>query len=411
MKRIFDVVVSSLLIVLTCPLMALTYLGTLVFIGKPAIFKQKRPGLHGVPFEIYKFRTMTNKKDNHGEPLPDHERMTAFGRFIRKMSLDELPQLFNVLKGDLSLVGPRPLLVKYLDLYTREQARRHNVRPGITGWAQVNGRNAISWEEKFDLDIWYVDHQSMLLDLKILWMTFMKVMISDGVTQSGHETTTEFTGSKNRIVIVGAGGQGREIVQLVHDINAHKDIWTIVGFIDDNPELKGRVISGYPVIGDSNMASSSLLQECCFVCAIGDSLVREKIVEKLKEINSSIKFATLIHPSSIVGNRTTIGVGTIIAANVTLTVDVTVGEQVLINYGCTIGHDCFIDCYATILPGSNLSGNVVVSRTATIGSAGVILPGKKVGVGAFVGAGAVVTKDVANGSTVVGVPAKLISKG
>jgi sugar transferase EpsL len=166
-------------------------------LGSPIFFKQQRPGLNGKPFYLYKFRTMIEELDENGEPLPDHLRLTPIGQFLRKYSLDELPQLFNVLKGDISLVGPRPLLMEYLKLYTPEQARRHEVKPGITGWAQVNGRNAITWEEKFELDVWYVDNRSFWLDLKILFLTVIKVFKSEGINQDGHVTMGKFTGTKN----------------------------------------------------------------------------------------------------------------------------------------------------------------------------------------------------------------------
>ncbi|MEH6554254.1 sugar transferase, partial [Pseudoalteromonas tetraodonis] len=166
-------------------------------LGKPILFTQNRPGLNGDIFQMMKFRTMLDAKDKQGNLLPDDQRMTKFGSFLRSTSLDELPGLFNVLKGDMSLVGPRPLLVQYLPLYNKEQARRHNVRPGITGWAQVNGRNAISWEQKFELDVWYVDNQSIWLDLKILLLTVKKVFIRDGINADGHVTIEPFKGSNN----------------------------------------------------------------------------------------------------------------------------------------------------------------------------------------------------------------------
>jgi sugar transferase EpsL len=165
-------------------------------LGAPVIFKQQRPGLHGRPYLMYKFRTMQNASGKEGNPLPDEQRLTALGSFLRKTSLDELPELFNVLQGNMSLVGPRPLLMEYLPRYTREQARRHEVKPGITGWAQVNGRNAISWEKKFELDVWYVDNRSIMLDLKILWMTLIRVVKREGVNQEGHVTMEKFTGTR-----------------------------------------------------------------------------------------------------------------------------------------------------------------------------------------------------------------------
>lgn len=196
MKRSIDFLFSLFLLIITSPIILITAIIIKIKIGSPILFKQQRPGLNGKPFFIYKFRTMTDERDENGNLLPDEIRLTKTGGIIRKLSLDELPQLFNVLKGDMSFVGPRPLLMKYLPLYNKEQARRHEVRPGITGWAQVNGRNAISWEEKFKYDVWYVDHQSILLDIKILFLTVVKVFKSEGINQQGQATIEEFKGSK-----------------------------------------------------------------------------------------------------------------------------------------------------------------------------------------------------------------------
>jgi len=194
MKRLFDLVVAVIGLGLVWPLLLLLVLMVRIKLGSPVLFRQQRPGLHAKPFYIYKFRTMTDARDCHAELLPDAERLTPFGCFLRKFSLDELPQLYNVLKGDLSLVGPRALLMEYLPLYSQEQARRHDVKPGITGWAQVNGRNAISWDEKFAYDVWYVNHHSFPLDMRILWMTLLKVICSEGVSHAGHVTIEKFKG-------------------------------------------------------------------------------------------------------------------------------------------------------------------------------------------------------------------------
>ena len=194
-KRIIDSLFAvSALLLLSPALAALVFL-VRVRLGSPVLFRQVRPGLHGQPFTMLKFRTMTNARDAAGNLLPDADRLTPFGKFLRSTSLDELPELWNVLKGDMSLVGPRPLLMQYLDRYTPEQARRHEVKPGITGWAQVNGRNAISWEEKFALDVWYVDNQSLWLDIKILLLTVWKILKREGISRSGHATMDEFRGS------------------------------------------------------------------------------------------------------------------------------------------------------------------------------------------------------------------------
>lgn len=196
LKRLFDIVVAVTLMGLLLPVLAAVALAVWWALGSPVLLRQKRPGLHGRPFTFFKFRTMTEATDDTGQLLPDESRLTAFGRRLRATSLDELPQLFNVLRGDMSLVGPRPLLMEYLPLYTPEQARRHDVRPGITGWAQVNGRNAISWEEKFALDVWYVDHQSFLLDLRILAQTALRVLRPGDVNQPGMATMSKFTGTR-----------------------------------------------------------------------------------------------------------------------------------------------------------------------------------------------------------------------
>ncbi|MGG0237751.1 sugar transferase [Bacillus rhizoplanae] len=199
MKRLFDLVISlSLLLCFSSVIFVVAILVRLK-LGSPILFKQQRPGLYGEPFYLYKFRTMTDARDNNGEFLPDQVRLTSFGKFLRKYSLDELPQLINVVKGNLSLVGPRPLLMEYLPLYSNEQAKRHHVKPGITGWAQVNGRNAITWEEKFELDVWYVNHQSFLFDMKILFLTVIKVFKSEGINQVGHVTMERFSGTKSAV--------------------------------------------------------------------------------------------------------------------------------------------------------------------------------------------------------------------
>ncbi|MDR3455252.1 MAG: sugar transferase [Rhodoferax sp.] len=196
MKRIFDVLLAALsLLLLGLPLLFLIW-QVRRKLGSPVFFTQTRPGLHGRPFRMVKFRTMTDARAPDGQLLPDADRLTAFGRFLRATSLDELPELWNVLRGDMSLVGPRPLLMEYLPLYSPEQARRHEVRPGITGWAQVNGRNALSWDDKFKLDVWYVDHRTLWLDVKILWRTVRKVLVREGISATGEATMPRFTGSQ-----------------------------------------------------------------------------------------------------------------------------------------------------------------------------------------------------------------------
>jgi len=195
LKRLFDITVSALLLILLLPIVIIVSVLIRLKMGSPILFRQMRPGLYGEPFEVYKFRTMSEQVDLSGNTLPDGARLTNLGRFLRKTSLDEIPQLFNVFNGDMSLVGPRPLLMEYLPLYSLEQAKRHLVRPGITGWAQVHGRNTISWQDKFCLDVWYVENASFMVDMKILCMTLLKVLRRDGINASDADTMKKFTGN------------------------------------------------------------------------------------------------------------------------------------------------------------------------------------------------------------------------
>lgn len=196
MKRLIDIFGATAALIVLSPVILLTAILVRLRMGSPVLFAQLRPGRNGAPFRMFKFRTMLDDMNSEGLPLSDSERLTTLGRFLRSTSLDELPGLWSVLKGDMSLVGPRPLLMEYLPLYSPEQARRHEVRPGITGWAQVNGRNALSWDEKFALDLWYVDNRSFMLDLKILLLTVRKVLVRDGISADGEATMPKFTGSK-----------------------------------------------------------------------------------------------------------------------------------------------------------------------------------------------------------------------
>lgn len=196
MKRTLDILISMIALIILSPVLIITVYLVRKNLGSPVFFKQIRPGIKAQPFEMIKFRTMRDVSDSTGKQLPDSARITPFGNMLRSSSLDELPELWNVLKGDMSLVGPRPLLMEYLPLYNQEQYRRHEMRPGITGWAQINGRNAISWEDKFKLDVWYVDNQSLLLDLKILLLTIKKVFVKEGISATGEVTMSKFTGSK-----------------------------------------------------------------------------------------------------------------------------------------------------------------------------------------------------------------------
>ncbi len=212
-KRLLDIVISALGMVVVLPMLLLIALVLLITQGRPVLLRQRRPGLFGHPFVMFKFRTMTNEVDGAGNLLPDDQRITKVGRFLRHTSLDELPELYNVLKGEMSLVGPRPLLMRYLGRYSPEQMRRHEVRPGITGWTQVNGRNALSWDEKFALDLWYVENQSLWLDFKILALTVWKALKREGITRPGWATTEEFWGALGR-----PEGRGHHVARVADDV-------------------------------------------------------------------------------------------------------------------------------------------------------------------------------------------------
>ena len=196
-KRVLDVIFASLGLVILSPILLLIAILVRILLGKPVIFRQQRPGFHEKPFHLYKFRTMTDARDSAGKLLPDSARLTVFGRLLRLLSLDELPELFNILRGDMSFVGPRPLLMEYLPLYNSEQHRRHDAMPGLTGWAQVHGRNALDWPSRFALDVWYVDHWSLWLDFRIVLMTLWKVVSREGISQPGQATTEYFTGNQH----------------------------------------------------------------------------------------------------------------------------------------------------------------------------------------------------------------------
>ena len=217
MKQLFDLTIAVPSVIILSPLLILIGFMVRMRIGSPVLFRQVRPGLRGRPFIIYKFRTMTNERDENGKSLPDGERLTRLGRFLRKMSIDELPELLNIIKGDMSIVGPRPLLMQYLDRYTPEQARRHEVKPGLTGWAQVNGRNAITWEEKFKHDVWYVGNWSLWLDLKIIAMTVWKTLRREGISQKGCATAEEFNPQITPVPSPGARGQAWQAQMENHD--------------------------------------------------------------------------------------------------------------------------------------------------------------------------------------------------
>jgi sugar O-acyltransferase (sialic acid O-acetyltransferase NeuD family) len=299
------------------------------------------------------------------------------------------------------------LLESYLDFYNIFQKRRHEVRPGLTGLAQVNGRNEISWEQIFVLDVKYVDNISFVNDIKIFFKTIIKVFAREGISQKGVNTMETFKGNFKDIIIIGAGGFGREIVWLIDTINKKEKEWNIIGFIDDFKE-KDTEISRYRVIGDTDLLMN-YDKEIYVIIAIGNSEDRKNLYNKLL-VNINIKFPVLIAPTASIGNNVDIGEGSIICAYSTLTTDIKIGKNVIINVGSTIGHDATIEDFVTGFPSISISGYDTIGESSHIGVGSRIIQNLKIGPNTIIGAGAVVIKDIEGNCTVVGVPAEIIKQ-
>lgn len=409
LKRIFDVVVSLSAIALLFPVILLVAVLIKFKLGSPILFSQNRPGLDGQVFKMLKFRTMRDVIDTNGKPLPDSERMTKFGAFLRSTSLDELPGLFNVLKGEMSLVGPRPLLEQYLPLYSTEQARRHNVRPGITGWAQVNGRNAISWQAKFNYDVWYVDNKSFWLDLKILFLTVKKVFIREGINADGEATMAAFTGNENEIsfpdlYIVGAGGFAREVYSYLSASDYIYKGGRLKGFLDDNKTALTNFDFTHKIVGD--LKCSKLKETDLLIVAVASPNLKQHLLEFYG--NNSGNVITYIHPTATVGSEVKVGDGTIFAPYSLATSNIVIGKGCTINAFSSIGHDAVLGDFCTLSGHCDVTGNVILGDKVFMGSHASIIPKVQVGTGAVIGAGSLVIRNVKENTTVFGNPAKKI---
>lgn len=406
-KRLFDFCAALAALVILSPLLVLISLAVVLDSGFPVFFCQWRTGREGRQFLIFKFRTMVPDQNGAGIacPLPGNgeARITRVGRVLRSFSLDELPQLFNVLKGDMSLVGPRPTLHYQVQRYDSRQRRRLLMKPGLTGWAQVNGRNLLSWRERIELDLWYIDHCSFLLDLKILLKTLGVVLKRQGSDTAGLDEIS----AREEVVIAGAGGHGRVVADALQVACADKHF---LGFVDDNLELRGQKVGGFPVLG-SIADIPELYREhpaLLAVLAIGDNSVRETVAKKLS--SSKVKFAKIIHPGATIAGDVTIGQGTVVLAGAVINSGAKIGSHVIINTSAVIEHDCIVKDYAHISPGAKLGGGVKIEEGAQIGIGAVVLPGRKVGSRALVGAGAVVVKDIPANVVAMGIPARVAGK-
>jgi len=417
MKRFFDLSAAICALVILSPVLLLIALLVRLSLGSPILFRQDRPGFKGNLFTCIKFRTMTDARDEFGELLPDAQRLTPLGRFLRNTSIDELPGLINVVRGEMSLVGPRPLLPQYITRYTSAQMRRHDVKPGITGWVQINGRNALDWNQKFALDNWYVDHRSFWLDLRILAATVWQVFKRDGIAQPGHATMPEFLGTNprckkavtqpTRIIVVGAGGAAREIVSALDSINKIEQRFEFLGYVvSDLSRLQPRD-SRDQVLGDFSWLQANRNSFDALAIGVGFPASRLRLAAELRHFLPEVEWPSIIHPTAIIDlDSARIAEGCFIGAGVTATVNITLEAFVLCNFGCTLGHEARIGAGSVVNPGANISGGVVISTGVLVGTGSQILQYLHIGAGATVGAGAVVTRDVAEGVTVLGVPAR-----
>ena len=421
-KRVLDISCVLIAMVALCWLYAIIALLVRVKLGKPVIFKQRRVGKDNREFMLYKFRTMTEDRDKDGVYLPDSERLIPFGKFLRKWSIDELPSLVNILKGEMSVIGPRPLPVRYLDRYTKEQLRRHEVKPGLSNMATVNGRNAQSWENQFLKDIWYVDHVSFAADLKSLVDTVKIVFTGKGATAEDGGSRAEFIGTAHpealideeqnymklnnvmkKIIIVGAGGYGRELLQWIKDINENEPTWTIAGFIDDNLKVLDEYECDYGVIGTINDWQPK--DDEVFALALGKPATKEKIVAMMKE--KGAVFTNVIHPTVTLTKFSRYGEGLVMFPYSKLSVNSGVGDFVTI-LSSGIGHDVYIGDFSTISGMCTILPNVKIGKRVFLAANVAIAYDVCIGDDAYLGMGSIVMKDVDAANRTFANPARIL---
>ena len=380
LKRGFDFSIALALLVVLSPLLALLALTVRVKLGRPVLFTQVRPGRQGTPFEFYKFRTMTVARDAAGELLPDAARLTPFGELMRKSSLDELPQLVNVLKGDMSLVGPRPLLMEYLPLYSERQSKRHAVRPGMTGWAQVNGRNSLTWEERLNSTsgTW---NTIVPLDLKVIAMTLWHAAAAGFATGARYHDQVHRVATRQgklkaseKLLLFGAGGHAKVVIDIVEQ----QGNFEIAGLLDDDPRHQGKGLFGYPVLGTrAELPALRSAQLCHAIVTIGDNAMRAAVAAHLHQLGW--RFASAIHPRASISRGVSIGPGSVVMAGCVINADASLGGHVIVNSGATVDHDCRIEDAVHIAPGCHLCGGVSVGPGTLLGAGTTVTPGVSIG--------------------------------
>ena len=373
----------------------LIILGAIFMRGNP-FFTQERPGKDDKIFKLIKFRSMDSCKDQDGKLLPDEVRLNKYGRMLRASSLDELPEAFNIIKGDMSVIGPRPLMVEYLPRYNREQHRRHEVRPGLSGYAQVHGRNGVSWQDRFKMDVEYVDHITFLGDLKIILDSVMVAFVKrDGISSETSATMEKFMGNElKQLVIIGASGHGKVVADIAKRMGNDE-----IRFLDDNKELTE--CGGYPVVGDCSQYMSFA---CDIIVAIGNTKIREQMMCDLIQAGKPIP--TLIHPSAVIGENVLIGEGTVVVAGAIINPGTAIGRGCIINTGASVDHDCKIEDFVHVSVGAHVAGTVFIGRGTWIGAGAVVSNNVEICSGCMIGAGAVVINDICERGTYVGIPAR-----
>ena len=397
-KRFFDIVLSLIGIILFLPLLLLLIVvGAIKMHGNP-FFTQERPGKNEKIFKMLKFRTMTNARDKSGELLPDDKRLTKYGRFLRSSSLDELPEIFNIFIGKMSIIGPRPLLVQYLPLYNERQRKRHRVRPGLTGLAQVSGRNAISWQERFNKDIEYVESVSFLGDLKIFFKTIIKVFKCDGISQAGNATMQVFRGNFS-LAIYCAGGLGKEVYDLA--VRSCKSSYDEIFFVDDmcfDNSFYGARVFKFDDLNASNKAA-----QIEFVIASGEPFIRQKLMERV--CGGGFNLVTIIDETAVISPSATVGAGTLINANSFVSSNAILSDNVYIQQLSTVGHDVVVGSHSVISSLCQISGRCKLGDCVYIGVGSSVRENVSIGTGTIVGMGSFAHNDMPEYIVAYGNPA------